>query len=76
MPLFFVVSGYLTHKEREENFKKDAVSVIDTFQNVIGTFSGMVYCAKYFVMEQYLILYQIFIGGGIGSFSHCGGAMC
>lgn len=22
MPLFFVVSGYLTHKEREENFKK------------------------------------------------------
>ena len=22
MPLFFVVSGYLTHKEREENFKR------------------------------------------------------
>ena len=75
MPLFFVVSGYLTHKEREENFKRMLSRLLIRSRTLLVPLVYGLLC-EIFVMEQYLILYQIFIGGGIGSFSHCGGAMC
>lgn len=46
MPLFFIVSGYLTYKERRK-LKRNYVAAFETFKNFTRTFSSLVSCAKY-----------------------------
>ena len=75
MPLFFVVSGYLTHKEREENFKRMLSRLLIRSRTLLVplvVWSIVRNICDGTVSYSLSDIYR----GGLGSFSHCGGAMC
>lgn len=74
MPLFFIVSGYLAYKEREESSSETMLRLLKRSRTLLVPL--VVWSVVLNILDDNLSLsLSMIYRGGIGSFLHCGGVM-